>query len=151
MITWITFGNRDSMKIRKDLLNLLNLGGFRFTKMLVMFPKLTKNNSFNCCKRHFEWQGLLELSIVRFTVDHGSHSQVFSLGVNRELQACVTQRTVLNFVLSVIDPIGLVAPYTVKARLLLKDIWRITGQQCDDSLPEVLPNQFIEWHSSLFI
>ena len=50
----------------------------------------------------------------------------------------------------VFDTGGLVASYTIRARLLLKDIWGITGQQCDDPLIEALRKQFIERHSCLF-
>ena len=57
----------------------------------------------------------------------------------------------LSFVSSVFDPIGLVAPYTVKARLLLKDIWRISGQKWDDDLPEEIKKQFLEWYSGLHL
>ena len=71
--------------------------------------------------------------------------------VDRPLDKAITQRTVLSFVSSVFDPIGLVAPYTVKARLLLKDIWRISGQKWDDDLPEEIKKQFLEWHSGLHL
>ena len=47
------------------------------------------------------------------------------------------------------DSIGLVAPYTVRARLLLKDIWRLSGQQWDDPLPNELCRRFTEWYSGL--
>ena len=57
----------------------------------------------------------------------------------------------LSFVFSVFDPIGLVVPYTVKARLLLKDIWRISGQKWDDDLLEEIKMQFLEWHSGLHL
>ena len=74
-----------------------------------------------------------------------------SRALNRALKDSVTQRSVLSFVSSVFDPIGLVAPYTVLARLLLTDIWRLSGQQWDEPLP--LPNElcrrFTEWHSRL--
>ena len=40
------------------------------------------------------------------------------------------------------DPNGLVAPYTAKARLLI----RISGHQGDDDLPEAIVTQF--WESS---
>ena len=83
--------------------------------------------------------------------NHGSDSLVVSRGVNRELQTFVTQQTVLSFVSSVFEPFDLVAPYPVKARLLLKGIWRITEQKCDDPLPEALQKQFIDWHSSVFV
>ena len=55
----------------------------------------------------------------------------------------------LSFVSSVFDPIGLVAPYTVRARLLLKEIWRIQGQQWDDELPIDIKTKFLAWHFGL--
>ena len=60
-----------------------------------------------------------------------------------------TQRVVLSVVSSVYDPIGLVAPYTVKARLLLKDIWRLNGQQWDDGLPNAVGTHFLQWSREL--
>ena len=59
----------------------------------------------------------------------GSDSLVISRGFNGELQTTVTQRSVLNFVSFVFNHIDLVAFCTVGDRLLLKDIWLITGQQ----------------------
>ena len=50
---------------------------------------------------------------------------------------------------SVFDDIGLVAPYTVRARLLLKDIWRLSDQQWQDPLPNELCHRFAEWRSGL--
>ena len=77
--------------------------------------------------------------------DHVLDTLVVSRGVNSELKDTVTQRTVLSFVSSVFDPIELVAPYTVRARLLLKEIWRISGQQWDNPLPLDLNAKFLEW------
>ena len=47
------------------------------------------------------------------------------------------------------DPIGLVAPYTVEARLLLKEIWRLSGKKWDDLLPEGIVTKFLDWSSEL--
>ena len=43
----------------------------------------------------------------------------------------------------VYDPIGLVAPFTVGARLILKDIWRVNGQSWDDELPKDTVDRFL--------
>ena len=56
---------------------------------------------------------------------------------------------VLSLVSKVFDPIGLVAPFTVGARLLLKDIWRVTGQQWDDELPQDMVQIFLAWSADL--
>ena len=69
--------------------------------------------------------------------------------MDRPLDKAKTQRTVLSFVSSVFDSVGLVAPYTVRARLLLKDMWKISGQSWDDELPEDIRVKFLEWHSGL--
>ena len=51
----------------------------------------------------------------------------------------------------VFDPIGLVVPFTVGARLLLKDIWRVSGQHWDEELPkdtvERFPNEMSNYPS----
>ena len=69
--------------------------------------------------------------------------------MNKDITKPIAQRAVLSYVSSVFDPIGLVAPYTVRARLLLKDIWRISGQQWDEPLSRELQGKFIEWHTTL--
>ena len=51
----------------------------------------------------------------------------------------------LSLVVAVFDPIGLVAPFTVRARLLLKEIWRVSGQQWDDQLPTDIAQRITEW------
>ena len=61
----------------------------------------------------------------------------------------VTQRLVLSVVSKVFEPIGLVATFTVKTRLLLKDVWRVHGQSWDDALPREMVEQFSSWSSEL--
>ena len=84
--------------------------------------------------------------------DHSSHVLELKWDhVKDPLDKTITQHTVLSFVSSVFDPIGLVASYAVKARLLLKDIWRISVLKWDDDLPEEIKKQFLEWHSGLHL
>ena len=55
-----------------------------------------------------------------------------SRGVNKDITKLITQRTNLSYVSLVFNLNGLVAPYTARVRLLLKDIWRISDQQWDE-------------------
>ena len=77
--------------------------------------------------------------------NHATDTLVVSRGTNPDIKPTVTQRVFLSLVSSVYDPIGLVAPYTVKARLLLKDIWRLSGQQ----LPPDIVTKFLDWTQEL--
>ena len=81
--------------------------------------------------------------------DHVKDTLVVSRGLHRPLDKAITRQTVWSFVSSVFDPVWLVAPYTVGARLLLKNIWKIRGQSWDDELLEDMRDKFLEWHSGL--
>ena len=81
--------------------------------------------------------------------NHSTDTLVVSRGTKPDVKPNVTQRVVPSLVSAVYDPIGLVAPYTVKARLLLKDIWRLNGQQWDDELPPDLVTKFLAWSKEL--
>ena len=89
------------------------------------------------------------LHVLDLKWDHVTDTLVVSRGLNRKLKDFITQRSVLSFVSSGFDPIVLVAPYIVNAHLLLKDIWRLSGEQWDDPLPNELCRRFTEWHSGL--
>ena len=58
--------------------------------------------------------------------DHNKDTLVVSRGTSSTVTKSLTQRLVLSLMSKVFDPIGLVAPFTVGARLLLKDIWRVS-------------------------
>ena len=81
--------------------------------------------------------------------NHASDTLIVSRGTSPDANKTITQRVVLSLVSAVYDPIGLVAPYTVQARLSLKDMWRLSGQQRDDDLPDKIVTKFNEWSKEL--
>ena len=54
--------------------------------------------------------------------NHASDTLEESRGTSPNMNK-INQRVVLSLLSAVYDAIGLVAPFTVQARLLLKDIW----------------------------
>ena len=142
--------------LSRSLVELLKLGGFNLKKKISNVPNLSSklnppktsaNNSKEIITAAINPETASHVLGLKW--DHVTDTLVVSRGVNRELKDTVTQRSVLSFVCSVFEPIGLVAPYTVRARLLLKDIWRLSGQQWDDPLPIELCRRFTEWNSGL--
>ena len=77
--------------------------------------------------------------------DHNNDTLVVSRGTNSTITKSLTQRLALSLVSKVYDPIGLVALFTVGARLILKDIWRVNGQSWDDELPKDTVDRFLAW------
>ena len=60
--------------------------------------------------------------------------------------AC-TKRTVLSLIARVFDPCGFISPFTIYAKLLFQDIWKV-GVSWDDRLPPDLEIRFSQWIES---
>ena len=81
--------------------------------------------------------------------DHTNDTLVAIRGTSCAITKSLTQRLFLSLVSKVFYPSGLVAPFTVGDRLLLEDIWRGTGQQWNDVLPQDMIQMFLVWSVDL--
>ena len=101
-----------AIKISRDWVSLLKLGGFDLTKIVDIADESEISSSLikEICKGAEQSSQVLGLKW-----DHVKDTLVVSRGADRPLDKAINQRTVLNFVSSVFDPVGLVAPYTVRA------------------------------------
>ena len=129
---------------------MLAKGGFKLTKFVSNIPSLVNNVVLKSQLPTDSTEKVLATDdetshVLRLKWNHSRDTLVVSRGTTPDLNRPVTQRVVLSLVSAVYDPIGLVAPYTVTARLLLKDIWRLSGQQWDNILPDDVSKKFLEW------
>ena len=141
-------------KISRNLVSLLKLGGFSLTKFVSNADEITNPEDCETLSSPIKkiCNGAEQSShVLGLKWHHVKDTLVVSRSVDRPLDKATTQRTVLSFVSSVFDPVGLVAPYTVRARRLLKDMWKISGQSWDDEMPEDIRDKFLEWHSGLHL
>ena len=61
----------------------------------------------------------------------------------------LTRKVVLSNVMKVFDPIGLLSPLILQAKLLLRETWNIEGLGWDDPLPEKEKNEWLRFLRSL--
>ena len=143
----------EATKKAQDLVEMLAKGGFKLTKFASNVPKLVNSVDPNSQPTESTEKVLAtdkETShVLGLKWNHSRDTLVVSRGTTPDLNRPLTQRVVLSLVSAVYDPIGLVAPYTVTARLLLKDIWRLSGQQWDNNMPENVCKKFLEWAEEL--
>lgn len=59
------------------------------------------------------------------------------------LEVASTKRSVLSLIAKVFDPLGLISPFIMSAKIFFQDIWRL-GLSWDEMLPE-LKSKFKEW------
>ena len=140
-----------ALRRSKDLVELLAKGRFKLTKFASSFPALTAELNVSVLPLDTEQTKAISDTlgtsshVLGLKWDHSSDSLVVSRGINRNVPSALTQRAVLSLFSTVFDPIVLVAPFTVRARLLLKNIWRVSGQQWDDQLPSDIAQKITEW------
>ena len=132
----------------KEFVHLLHLGCFKLTKFVSNVPDLTDRTDASA--QSTEPKVIVSsqeesIHVLGLKWDHDNDTLVVSRGTHSTLTISLTQRLVLSLVSKVYDPIGLVVPFTVGARLLLKDIWRVNGQSWDDELPKDIVDRFLAW------
>ena len=137
----------------KDLVTtLLAKGGFNLTKLV------SNINHLPAELKHNGEPGTTDEKVIPkpdesshvlgLKWNHATDTLVASRGTSPDMNK-ITQRVVLSLLSAVYDPLGPVAPFTVQARLLLKDIWRLSDQQWDDDLPNEVVTKFNEWSKKL--
>ena len=135
-----------ALKRLRNLIELLSRGGFKLTKFISIVPGLLEKLEDKSIKRDpIEIGALMEESsshVLSLKWDHVNDTLVANRGTKCDSSKAVTQRLVLNLVSKVFDPIGLFAPFTVTARLLLKDVGRLHGQSLDDVLLREMVERF---------
>ena len=69
-------------------------------------------------------------------------------GIELPSTLVITKRLILSCIARIFDPLGLLQPYTISAKILFQDIWRL-GTEWDDELPEEVSQKFQRWISGL--
>ena len=141
-----------ALKRSKELVHLLHLGGFKLTKFVSNVPNLADriDGSTQSTKPKVIASSKEDSShVLGLKWDHNNDTLVVSRGTSSTVTKYLTQRLVLSLVSKVFDPIGLVAPFTVGARLLLKNIWRVSGQHWDEEFQKDIVEKFLEWSVEL--
>ena len=142
----------------ESLVRVLKQGGFKLTKFVSNVP--TMGLKLNDDEKREEdptdsSQLLLQTAapssshLLGLKWDQNADSLVVSRGVCQTYDNHVTQRVVLSCVSSIFDPLGLVAPFTVKARRQLKECWRSQSQNWDNTLKFTFQRAFEEWSLEL--
>ena len=66
------------------------------------------------------------------------------LDLGSHLELVSTKRAVLSLIARLFDPLGLISPFVMFAKVLFQDVWRL-GLDWDEVLPEELQFKFQKW------
>ena len=79
-----------------------------------------------------------------------ANDDVFTFNVNGECEfnSLPTKRNFLKKIATVFDPLGFIAPFTVRGKMLMQDIWS-SGSEWDDLLCSKMNTDCVEWLGEL--
>ncbi|XP_037778187.1 uncharacterized protein LOC119574962 [Penaeus monodon] len=129
----------------KEAQRILALAGFPLSKWRSNCRLLTTkfNDKIDHGKEHVSTKvlGMMWLSLT--------DQFVFGdFDLDTETQLVSTKRAVLSLIAKLFDPLGLISPFVMYAKILFQDIWRL-GLDWDEVLPKELQNKFQNWVKSI--
>ena len=128
-----------AIEIYKLLRAMLAKGGFQLTKRISnceqTMTSIDQDDKSPSSSKTFEAEPTSP-SILGLQWNVDEDNLEVCRGMQNERPMIITQRAVLSHVSAVFDPLGIVSPFTIRMRLLLKSIWKENGQSWDKKLNE---------------
>ncbi|XP_030758319.1 uncharacterized protein LOC115884018 [Sitophilus oryzae] len=125
---------QDAIRLRKEIDTILRSAGFILRKWMSNYKEVLDGETSD---------------IEQYIVEDGDQHKTLGLGWNSKTDLLyfqlgmeildynlqkVTKRKILSLVAQIFDPLGLVGPILVKAKLILQALWRLT-LDWDDEVP----------------
>ncbi|XP_068728886.1 uncharacterized protein [Montipora capricornis] len=139
----------EAMEIQRQLAKMLNLGSFHLTKwisnekeVIAQIPEPERAPSVKVVDENIVMPVERALGNIWDT-----NSDCFVYEVAKR-NIADTRRKMLSLTASLFDPIGFLAPFLVRAKILLQQVWHC-GIGWDDLLPSELLKEWSKWQEEL--
>ena len=105
------------------------------------------------------WNPQLDRFIFKVSLNFAPKRRKVKLGpdlTRSQLQdlplKAITKRSVLSQICGIYDPLGLLTPFTVRAKIMMQNLWKndMKGLSWDDTLPESVAIEWIHFFQEMF-
>ena len=138
-----------ALKTHANLTKVLSKGGFRLTKwcsnsrqVLAHIPESELSPALKVLDLKTELPTERALGVAWSTE---CDTFVFQ---NRIRKPATTRRKILSLVASIYDPLGMIAPYVLRAKLFLQELWQLKGDW-DSPIADEDLSSFVDWLNEL--
>ena len=121
-------------------------GEFNLTKFITNSESVFESPHEDVAFANPSFSDVGSVSVLGFNWETPDDTFSVSRGVSNALPAKFTQRKILSSVSSVYDPLEIVAPFTIRGRLMLKELWCCICQSWDTVVPQNINDLFHEWN-----
>ncbi|XP_057337763.1 uncharacterized protein LOC130675883 [Microplitis mediator] len=131
----------DAIKLREELIGITKAGGFNLRKWVSNNPEVIKSSSDDT--RDINLLTCNNSEMKALGIQWNNVSDEIKYKVTEESNLTVTKRSVLSNIARLYDPIGLIGPVIVSAKILMQQLW-----QCNAGWDETLPpNIYTAWNN----
>lgn len=134
-------------KLQRDLVELLNLGGFELSKWSSNCRELLSDIPISHQEAPIEIDLNHSNNIKILGIVWDSQTDSFSYRVKTS-QITFSKRSILSTIAKIFDPLGWISPVTFLAKCLLQQLWKL-GLNWDDPVPVMVQSHWTAIVSSL--
>ncbi|XP_054272893.1 uncharacterized protein LOC128993159 [Macrosteles quadrilineatus] len=133
----------EALELQRDVINLLQKGGFELRKWSSNHPKLLDHLPKNFCETPHIFRSTGQSYHSVLGLKWISETDEFSYMINKPSEI-ITKRSVLSTIGQIFDPIGMLAPIIFWAKTLMQHIWTL-GLDWDTQLPQPIAEKWSQF------
>lgn len=136
--------------LQLQLIALLKGGGFELRKWCANHPSILKNIASEHIETDFPVEESGNKTIKTLGMYWQPSNDTFQFKVNLFIPPnIITKRVILSDISRIFDPIGLISPIVITAKLFMQEIWLIKGLGWDHPVPEAILTRWTHYQASL--
>ncbi|XP_073947336.1 uncharacterized protein [Choristoneura fumiferana] len=138
----------DALQVRDEFISLLNIASFQLHKWAANHPALLADIPAD--KQHFNERELAQqnLSMKALGVSYDISNDQFKITRPTSEPTKWNKRSVLSFISSFFDPLGLAAPVILKAKQFMQRLW-LDNLEWDSPLPQEFLKDWLKFYQCL--
>lgn len=142
----------------RQLVQLLEKGHFKLHKWATNEPKVlefvqSEQTQTNNTNQQSQTTNTYDLAPDQVTKTLGirweSKNDLFSVAVPSPKDFKVTKRNVLSVIAQIYDPLGVLAPTTIIAKIFIQDVWKLKLGGWDDTLPSDMQSRWLDFYQHI--
>ena len=133
--------------LRDELIALLRKGGFPLRKWTSNDPALVPENSANPSSCHMPLDSNPTIKTLGIHWNSKQDSIFYKVDLSK-FSKSVTKRSILSQVAKLFDPLGLLGPVIVKAKIVIQLLWK-AGVSWDSSIPTEIHTMWLQFKEQL--
>lgn len=138
-----------AIKLKNELVKVTSKAGLKLRKWTSNDPKVTENlsDAEGTVQLHFD----PEKKKRTLGICWNSIEDTFTYDVNIDPRKdVITKRPILSQIAQLFDPLGLVAPVVLIAKIMLQELWKLS-LDWDDAVPDEIEQSWKKYQSQLSI